>query len=79
MALSTRFSSFFIVFSSCAWYTEDSRLNEISLEYSYEELREATSNFDAAVKLGVSALWTCLCRCLGAGSYGGVFKGVLKA
>jgi len=35
------------------------------LEYTYGELKQATSNFDNAVKLG-------------SGSYGGVFKGVLK-
>jgi len=43
----------------------DSALNQISLEYSYGELQQATRNFDASVKLG-------------SGSYGGVYKGVMK-
>eukprot|EP00440_Ansanella_granifera_P009208 gb/GFBE01009975.1/.p1 GENE.gb/GFBE01009975.1/~~gb/GFBE01009975.1/.p1 ORF type:complete len:281 (+),score=42.23 gb/GFBE01009975.1/:1-843(+) len=43
----------------------DRNLNDISLEYTYEELREATRNFDEGMKLG-------------SGSYGGVYKGVLK-
>eukprot|EP00913_Durusdinium_trenchii_P011599 g10893.t1 len=44
------------------WRFKDRSLNDISLEYSYEELKQATRNFDDAVKLG-------------SGSYGGVFKG----
>jgi len=43
----------------------DSALNQISLEYSYPDLQAATSNFAEAKKLG-------------AGSYGGVFQGLLK-
>lgn len=43
----------------------DSALNQISLEYNYAELQQATRNFDASMKLG-------------SGSYGGVYKGVLK-
>lgn len=43
----------------------DSSLNEISLEYTYAELQKATRNFDESMKLG-------------SGSYGGVFRGVLK-
>jgi len=40
-------------------------LNEISLEYTYADLRESTNNFDEKCKLGH-------------GAYGCLFKGVLK-
>jgi len=43
----------------------DSSLNQISLEYTYAELQQATRNFDASMKLG-------------SGSYGGVFRGILR-
>eukprot|EP00930_Biecheleria_cincta_P024073 TRINITY_DN17278_c0_g1_i1.p1 TRINITY_DN17278_c0_g1~~TRINITY_DN17278_c0_g1_i1.p1 ORF type:complete len:1054 (-),score=116.24 TRINITY_DN17278_c0_g1_i1:115-3276(-) len=43
----------------------DRNLNDICLEYSYEELKQATRNFDESMKLGC-------------GSYGGVYKGVLR-
>lgn len=43
----------------------DSSLNHISLEYSYAELHRATRNFGASQKVG-------------AGSYGGVFRGELE-
>lgn len=43
---------------------KDSSLNQISLEYTYKELQEATQNFDESFKLG-------------SGSFGGVFRGVL--
>eukprot|EP00931_Biecheleriopsis_adriatica_P100937 TRINITY_DN7616_c0_g2_i1.p1 TRINITY_DN7616_c0_g2~~TRINITY_DN7616_c0_g2_i1.p1 ORF type:complete len:1134 (+),score=179.38 TRINITY_DN7616_c0_g2_i1:183-3584(+) len=43
----------------------DRNLNDICLEYTYEELKQATRNFDEnSMKLGC-------------GSYGGVYKGVL--
>mmetsp|Transcript_57335 Transcript_57335/g.145849 ORF Transcript_57335/g.145849 Transcript_57335/m.145849 type:complete len:357 (+) Transcript_57335:40-1110(+) len=44
---------------------KDSSLNQISLEYTYAELKEATRNFDESAKLG-------------SGTYGGVYKGVLQ-
>jgi len=43
----------------------DSSLNQISLEYSYTELQQATRNFDASSSLGH-------------GSFGGVFRGVQR-
>eukprot|EP00931_Biecheleriopsis_adriatica_P100936 TRINITY_DN7616_c0_g1_i1.p1 TRINITY_DN7616_c0_g1~~TRINITY_DN7616_c0_g1_i1.p1 ORF type:complete len:1152 (+),score=149.59 TRINITY_DN7616_c0_g1_i1:139-3594(+) len=44
----------------------DRNLNDICLEYTYEELKQATRNFDDnSMKLGC-------------GSYGGVYKGVLR-
>lgn len=43
----------------------DSCLNKISLEYSYEELSQSTQRFNADQRLGQ-------------GSYGSVYKGVLK-
>lgn len=42
----------------------DAALNQLSLEYDNGELQQATRNFDVSMKLG-------------AGSHGGVFKGVL--
>lgn len=52
------------VLSSVPAYADRS-LNDICLEYSYEELKQATRNFDESMKLGC-------------GSYGGVYKGVLR-
>ncbi|KAF4658840.1 hypothetical protein FOL47_007806 [Perkinsus chesapeaki] len=46
-------------------YHSDSNLNQISLEYAYTELAEATDNFDESAKLG-------------SGSYGSVYKGTLQ-
>ncbi|CAK0851220.1 unnamed protein product, partial [Prorocentrum cordatum] len=43
----------------------DSSLNQISLEYSYAELQQATRCFDATTRLGH-------------GSFGGVFRGIQR-
>jgi len=43
----------------------DSSLNHISLEYAYSELQQASQNFSAATRLG-------------AGSFGGVYRGVMR-